>query len=381
MNLRGHMPALDGLRGLAILLVLAYHQCVMQPAGPVDDLFVRAVRFGWCGVDLFFVLSGFLITGILLDTKADRNYLKNFYARRVLRIFPLYYAVVFFCLVILPQFQHPKTENFGRIAGDEVWYWLYLSNFSIASAGAFRHGILDISWSLAIEEQFYLFWPLCVLVFSRRALRRICLAAILVAFVFRTSLLAAGCQPISVYVLTPSRIDALAVGAWIAVAARDLQGGIVRLGKVAKTSLVPLGAALVGLWAWRNGYRWDSPVTQSVGYSLLAILFGVQLTLCVTAAPGGYVNAAFNSSFMRMFGKYSYALYLFHLPIRAVIRDTILPPDRFPQLFGSSIPGQLLFFVLATSLTLGAALLSWHLYEEHFLRLKEYFQYDRIEAS
>ena len=117
--------------------------------------------------------SGLLITGILVDSKGGAGYFWNFYAHRTLRIFPLYYAVVFLSLVVIPNLPpglvpSGKLANFGRIDGDELWYWLYLSNFSIARAGEWRHGILGISWSLAIEEQFYLEWPLVVLRCSLR---------------------------------------------------------------------------------------------------------------------------------------------------------------------------------------------------------------------
>src|SRR5437870_557283 len=162
--------ALDGLRGIAILMVMLYHQTVMVGSTGIDRFVGFWTLSGWIGVDLFFVLSGFLITGILSDSKGATGYFRNFYARRVLRIFPLYYGVVAFSLLILPYIPHWKLENLARIKGDELWYWTYLSNFSIAAHAAFRHGILDVSWSLSIEEQFYLMWPLLVLLLSRRSL-------------------------------------------------------------------------------------------------------------------------------------------------------------------------------------------------------------------
>ena len=220
------IPALDGLRGVAILLVLFHHQTLLRLDGSgVDPWFGRLFHVGWCGVDLFFVLSGFLITGLLLDAKGGPHYFRNFYARRTLRIFPLYYAVVFFSLVILPNLPEgilpaQKAQSFGRIEGDEIWYWTYLSNYSIAAAGQWRHGILDVSWSLAIEEQFYLLWPLLVAKLGRGALWRLCAGLILLAPACRLALLAAGADELAPYVLTPARIDTLAIGASLALAIR-----------------------------------------------------------------------------------------------------------------------------------------------------------------
>jgi peptidoglycan/LPS O-acetylase OafA/YrhL len=373
--LPAHIPALDGLRGLAILLVMLYHQSIIRPAVLSDRIFARIFDFGWCGVDLFFVLSGFLITGILLDTKTSDGCLRCFYARRILRIFPLYYAVVFFSLVVLPYLSHPKVASFGRIAGDELWYWSYLSNLSIARAGAWRHGILDVSWSLAIEEQFYLVWPMLVLLLSSRALRWVCLGSIAVALSFRVSLLKWGADPISIYVLTPSRIDALAIGAWIAVSVREPAAGIARLRQIAAKLMLPLIVGVLVLAACNQNRRsQDAPLTQAVGFTMVALLAGAALVIVVAAKQGSLCHQVFNSRFMRTFGKYSYALYLFHLPLRALVRDTVLSADQFPQFMGSRIPGQLLFFVVSSTLTLGAAWLSWNLYEKHFLRLKRYFE-------
>src|SRR5262245_15687101 len=129
---REHLLALDGVRGLAILLVLVYHAMLLSEHNTTlafDAWFSRVANVGWCGVDLFFVLSGFLITGILLDTKGGPHYFRNFYARRTLRIFPPYYAVVFLALVVIPNLPEgvvpaKKLASFGRIDGDEHWYWL-----------------------------------------------------------------------------------------------------------------------------------------------------------------------------------------------------------------------------------------------------------------
>src|SRR5438105_167735 len=123
-----HLPTLDGLRGIAILMVLFFHMTLLPPATAPDRLLARLMANGWVGVDLFFVLSGFLITGILLDAKGEPHFFRNFYARRTLRIFPLYYGVIAIYLLILPALAPAFAARFGAVQGRPLFYWFYLSN-------------------------------------------------------------------------------------------------------------------------------------------------------------------------------------------------------------------------------------------------------------
>jgi peptidoglycan/LPS O-acetylase OafA/YrhL len=384
-DLAAHLPALDGIRGLAILAVMLYHMTVLTSRTPFDRAYLALLEWGGYGVDLFFVLSGFLITGILHDSKPlpsstlhppsspprPSRYFLNFYARRTLRIFPLYYAVVFFSLVLLPHIPNPKAARFGSIAGDELWYWTYLSNYLIAIRQAWRHGILDVSWSLAIEEQFYLLWPAVVYLCSRRTLTRVCVALIFTALATRTAMVLLHAHPIATIVLTPSKFDALAAGALIAITVRHT--GVLPWLPAARRTL-PLGAAAFLLLYSLGGWRWDSAPMLTLGYTALATTFGSLLLLSLPTSPLPHFPASLLSHpLLRMFGRYSYALYLFHLPLRALVRDTLYGPSQFPTLWGSQLPGQLLFYPLAISLTLVAALTSWYLLEKPFLSLKRYF--------
>jgi peptidoglycan/LPS O-acetylase OafA/YrhL len=374
-----HIPTLDGVRGLAILLVVLYHQLLLSPEKAllaVDRWFARIFDFGWCGVDLFFVLSGFLITGILLDSRERPRYFRNFYLRRTVRIFPLYYAVVFLSLVVIPNLPEGvvparKLEGFGRIEGDGLWYWLYLSNFAIARAGEWRHGILDISWSLAIEEQFYLIWPALVLWLGRRGIARLSVFLLVGALAVRFALVLADVNFIAVYVLTPARIDALAAGALVAALARG-PAGLLGLVPPARRILAA-SLLLLPVFVWRRAFvSPEDPWMYTLGFSLLLVLFAALLVLALASRPGSVLFRFFAHPAMRSLGKYSYAIYLFHLPLRALLRDTVYGPDRFLTLFGSQIPGQLLFHLAATLLTLAVAMASWHLFEKRFLKLKRY---------
>jgi peptidoglycan/LPS O-acetylase OafA/YrhL len=382
-----HFPALDGVRGLAIVLVMCLHLWTLRTPSTLNRVFFFATNLGWFGVDLFFVLSGYLITGILIDAKRADHYFRNFYVRRVLRIFPLYYVVLIASLYVLPHVLPPeKAARFGTIDGDAPYYWTYLSNFAMARVGVTRHGVLDVTWSLAIEEQFYLVWPALVFLCSRRALVRIAAGLAVTSLALRLGLhLFSSYNAYSIYVLTPCHLDSLVVGAILAVWARE-PGGLARFEKPARAAfLVTLPVVIVlpiaeEIFGPPNHIALGmSAIFNTVGFTLLAGLFGSLLILVVSARPGSTLHRFFTSSFLRTFGKYSYGIYLVHLPIRALIRDRIYGPEgpgprfHFLKILGADLPGQLIFYVVAGAAALGVAWLSYHLFEKQFLKLKKYF--------
>lgn len=378
-----HIPALDGIRGLAILLVILFHHTLMRQQTPFDRVYVNLARLGWSGVDLFFVLSGFLITGILYDSRGSAHYFRNFYVRRTLRIFPLYYAFLFFTLRISPQLW-PDTElaAMGRAAMEsrsEAWYWLYLSNILFALDEGFGHPNLAVTWSLAIEEQFYLVWPVVVALLGRRSLMRTCGALVVIAPALRTTMLMAGVDPTAPYVLPFCRLDALATGALVALALRDERDGA-RLVTWARYIAPAAAVAVLGIWYLEvplDNRNWTEPIMQGAGYTMLALLFGSLVALTVVARPGSGLSRLFSLPLLRTFGTYSYALYLFHVPVRRFVRDTYFPVAAFPTWLGSPLPGQLLFYVVATAPAFFLAWASWHLYEKQMLKLKRFFPCER----
>jgi peptidoglycan/LPS O-acetylase OafA/YrhL len=264
------IPALDGVRGTAILLVLFFHLNLLRSITTehaLDGFASRILTAGWCGVDLFFVLSGFLITRILYQAKESDRYFTNFDLRRTLRIFPLYYAVLALTFVIIPHLPSglippENLERWARIEANPLWYWFFLSNFSTAMAGNWGHGILDVTWSLAIEEQFYLLWPWVVYRFDRRRLLQVCGLVFVTALITRGVMTIAGMSPISVYVLTPARLDVLAAGAFVALIVAG-EGGVRSL-YPAKRIWVVTAAMWMGLMLWRGGSdNMDLPYRQS----------------------------------------------------------------------------------------------------------------------
>ena len=378
----GHLPALDGLRGLAILLVLLHHffHPFFSPHA-LDAWLIRITRGGWCGVDLFFVLSGFLITGILLDAKRKRHYFRNFYVRRVLRIFPLYFAVLALYFVVFPLLPDPKFGAY--VAGsvdDQAWFWTYMTNFRLAERLQWYPNVVpNVYWSLAVEEQFYLVWPFVVLVLRRAALARVCLLLLAGAFLLRVGMTLSGADPIATLVLTPARIDTLAAGAFLACLVRA-RGGLRAVRLPVRPLLAASGAGLAAIFLLDGGLRAAADVTRTIGFSLFAVFFASLLLSVLFAPEGSRRRRFFTQPALRTLGKYSYALYLLHGPIGSFLTDVVRPYE-FPRVFGSMLPGMAVYTAACLAVSLAAAILSWNLLERHFLRLKRFFREEAPAAA
>ena len=219
-RLTGRIPVLDGWRGFAILVVILHNGGFIAyeldgPSGLVVVLTNTVLASGWVGVQLFFVLSGFLITGILVDTAGAPRFFRSFYLRRTLRIFPVYYAFLAVYFLVVPLLPGGAPPGEGQLA-DQLWYWTYLSNW----LPLLEHpsGPLNHLWSLAVEEQFYLVWPLLVVVSGRR-FPWVVLFFVVAAPLSRLGMHRAGLEPEYLYHFTNARADALAIGALVALAA------------------------------------------------------------------------------------------------------------------------------------------------------------------
>ena len=383
----GHIPALDGLRGIAILLVLMNHYFQAFLPGTdnwLDRNLIRISGLGWTGVDLFFVLSGFLITGILLDARASGgSYFKAFYARRFLRIFPAYYLFLFVLFVILPNVGSLRDRaDLHAIVSDQVWYWTYTNNIHSSmnlnvQYGAFVNGHL---WSLAVEEQFYLVWPLVVLLAGARRLAPVCLVLIVSAFVVRVAIrdqwLPLFNNSIAAHAMTPARIDTLAIGALIAVMVRDERQFALLKRAVAPTAAVALaGIAVLMISFGAVTLPAFDFWTSTVGLSMLALLFGAIVAGTVLSQPSSILHAIGTQPVLTIFGKYSYAIYIVHYQLLELLRHRIFESGGLPLVLGMEWPARLFFTFIGASMSLAIAWLSWNLYEQHFLKLKRYFPY------
>ncbi|MDR3619930.1 MAG: acyltransferase [Paludisphaera borealis] len=359
---------LDGVRGLAILLVLIYHFTMgMTGQGLAARLFFKATSVGWCGVDLFFVLSGFLITGILCDAKGSPHRFRNFYARRALRIFPLYYGVLIGVFAGLPLIA-TTTGGFDGVEDAYIWLWSYGTNILVALRGEWFP--LSHFWTLAVEEHFYIFWPAVVFLCDRKTALWVCLGMTLLALVARVWLVSQGAV-LAAYCLTVCRMDALAMGGLVALAARGPRGlGV--LAPHARTTLLLGATALSALVGWRFGLAFHDPVIQTVGYLALAVCFAALLALVVAAPASSPLAIVCNLAPLRSLGRYSYGLYVYNSIFILLAEGSSLLP-RLVAWSGSMAVGRLLYVALAASSTLAVAWLSWHLLEKPFFKLKRHF--------
>ncbi|MGD0648643.1 MAG: acyltransferase [Acidobacteriaceae bacterium] len=368
-----HLPALDGVRGFAVLGVACSHLFPGTPHSSFQGFVHNAFAFGATGVDLFFVLSGFLITGILYDSLPDPGFFRKFYARRVLRIFPLYYGVLAVFAVAALIFGLNFHHQLLSLA-------LYLQNTNLI-AQPIRDYLgptylpLPHFWSLAIEEQFYLVWPVTVfLLRTRQRLLVFCAAALLFCPFLRAFLLLHGVNYNIVNSNTLCRSDSLLAGAALALLFRSrLHDRVLRA-----AAWIFLAGAVSGVLLFHassHGPFFNTPT----GYLIFLAFYFSSIALASVGVIALSLRSPLVSRLctrhpMRWLGKYSYGIYVLHLILFFYLDDplrhffsTHLTPDKGADIL---ITGVLIFL-----LSLIAAYLSYHLYEKHFLRLKRYFDY------
>lgn len=398
LHIRGHVPSLDGLRGLAILLVLFHHLWPWEWSTAVTTGISKASQISWFGVDLFFVLSGFLITGILLDSRGRTGYLKNFIARRTLRIFPAYFLFLGICFLALPVLlgllglHDPVSDTSKR---DAWWYVLYASNYLwMRSDPAIMESIgmgpaleiqptveyLGLTWSLAVEEQFYLIWPLVVLVFGSRLNRPILAVATLSILLRLLLLLTVQNWAAGAYMSSLCRADSLVIGAGMAYYVRSPGFRAETWSRFASAGLYVFLPLSVLYQAFIRGP--GDPLFTVIGYSVTALGFAGLLATAVQRRSSR-LRPIMESPVLAWLGRYSYGIYLFHMLVWYVSHRVLnaelapdgspLDPDAFSPLLGSTLVDAPARMIMVVSVTAVLAWLSFHLYEKRFLRLKKYF--------
>ena len=349
MKLPKHIPQLDVLRGVAVLVVMLYHITDLVPRLHLKPIF----GFGYAGVDLFFVLSGFLITGILVKSKDSKRYFTNFYARRALRIWPLYYLLLFFTFILLPIVHPSLKASIFKLCQPWQAFPLFLQNLTLKRQA---FDTLRVTWSLAIEEQFYLVWPVIVWLAPRRMLKPLALSGLFLSMALRWSVLVGLIAPLTIYMNTLTRLDGLSLGAFLALWVPEANDRVVRVAglvvmMLALPAAIAVGRTQPGHWAF---------------FSLVAAAFAGALCLAITT------KALSKLAFLRYTGKISYALYLVHVPVFTFAGAYGLGKILFPH---SPIAAEIGLFLISIALCYGLAAASWHFLESRLLKLKSRFEY------
>ena len=347
------VAALDGIRGLAALMVMLLHG---WQAGVFDNLSAvsrlsRIALFGQTGVDLFFVLSGFLITRILISTRDDPGFFRNFYARRALRIFPLYFLFLSLYYCVLPLLQRAPIAPLKY----SWWYWVYLQNVPPTFRTLYALGP-EHFWSLAVEEHFYLLWPLLVLLVPVRRLAWfsavLAIGAALCRWVFLYQL------HLRVFYLTPCRMDALALGTLLACL--EVSGKLLRLRTLFAGILIFCLPVLAVIFMKHSGEGKDW--VQLSKFTLVAVMYFSVLGLVICYQQSKWVERAFANGPIRLTGKISYGLYVYHPLCYAVVARWVPVATH-----------GLLALAAGVAATFVVSWLSFTFFESPFLRLKQFF--------
>lgn len=347
-----YLKELDGIRAIAALMVLFFHFFITATDGSAVVHFISKVAvFGQTGVSLFFVLSGFLITRILLSTRASANFFSAFYLRRLLRIFPLYYFYLVLFYFVVPFLTQTDFISWGQ----QFWYWFYLQGFPMTFHWA--HAGPDHFWSLGVEEHFYLFWPLLIYFIQPRYLLSVILLLIVLAFCLRIIFVQ---QSFETFYFTFTRMDELAMGALVAVLETRNK---LKAAYFKRYVLLFVLSALLLLVLWvltnKSGNAW----LQVAKYNFISLLYFFLLCVVLTAATGSYLSVFLRTSLLNYLGRISYGLYVYH-------------PMVF-LLFKQYIPVQNVFFVASGSfvVTVIIASMSFYWFENRFLYFKRFFTY------
>ncbi len=375
-NSESRIPALDGVRGLAILLVLVWHYFVIDTRPEPGTLlaFIKSsLSLTFAGVDLFFVLSGFLIGGILLRNRTAENYFSVFYTRRFARLMPIYLIVLASYFIAAPWLRAGNTEA-GKWLADgtngalPLWsYLLYLQNMSMAYANTSGGHWISVTWSLAVEEQFYLLAPLLIWLLPPRHLKPVLIALIVSALLLRVIVTIASGHGQLAYVLLPCRWDELCMG--MLVAAHVHAGGAAwfraNQDRIKRTLGIGLLALAVMILEGQNG-----PFLPKlwIGLTIIGVV-STSILLCALYVEHPLSRAVFCNPVLAYLGRVSYGVYLLHQPVRGVIAHLLERPP-FPDSwldFGISFA--------ALAITLGLAELSWRYMEKPILDLGHRLSY------
>jgi peptidoglycan/LPS O-acetylase OafA/YrhL len=361
--LSGWLPPLDGIRGLAVVMVIMFHGSVgLARHNLLERALYSVFGLGWTGVDLFFVLSGFLITGILMNSREAENYFSSFYMRRILRIFPVYYlslAVVFVLLPLIAPNDMPPIASGLERAG----YLFYAQNWIHRTAFA----LTGHYWSLAVEEQFYLIWPLIIASFAPKRILQIIIGACAFSILLRFALIAQKADLQTIIWNTFARMDSLLIGAACSIALQS-RPVVERLRRYTWWLWCMPVITLGGLRLISGPFDQTVPLVQGIGFTIIALSYaGFIVAAVLTMGSRSMIQQFLTSRFMRGLGKYSYAAYIWHVAVGRFTWwcELTLLHRGLPPLV--NIP-------LVLLITLAVSMCTYALVERPILTFKRYFE-------
>lgn len=356
-----YYPALDGLRGIAILSVILFH----------NFEYTNAFSFGWLGVDLFFVISGFLITTILLQTVNNQYYFRNFYIKRILRIFPLFYVSLILILYLLPLLWSEYSDKIFYYKHYQLWFWTFLQNWLLGLnfPNENTSPLIQHFWSLAVEEQFYLIWPL--LIFWIKNPKTLCLLIIILLLgvnILRASLLLLHLNSIPFGTIFPfTRIDGICTGSLLALIL------YLKL-KVKIKHFIIIGSIILSLnflfYILYARYMLSLIYFSCIGYTSFSLLFSIIIYLLLNK-NSYFINIVLENRMIKLIGKVSFGLYIIHYPVYILMGYRLQEwarPSGMPNHLIQAITS-----VITTIIGIILSIFSYYCFEIHFLRLKKKF--------
>lgn len=362
---------LNGLRCIAMLIVIVFH-CFMvtltvQQGSALSHFKFVAGRLTWNGVDLFFVLSGFLMGGILLDSRHNSYYFLRFYARRFFRIFPAYALIIFCSFLLIGAFHEQATDKYSWLVSQSLplnAYVLFVQNFWMSARNTLGPAPLAMTWSLAVQEQFYLTLPFLIRFLSRRQLVIVLIAGVALAPVLRLLIYNFWPNHIAAcYVLMPCRADSLLLGVCAALAVRDERCQIfLAAHRRLLGLLIFVLAGGMGIILRYSQHIWSYRML-SIGWTWIALFFFCVLLYALTNQDS-LLSKSLRSQLLARISILSYGAFLFHLLALGVVFS----------IFRSSPPvianlGDLALTILGVILAFSISHLTWNYLEKPFIQL------------
>lgn len=356
--MKGHIPQLDGIRGLAILLVISFHYWGN----------IAVFSFGWCGVDLFFVLSGYLITSRLIALQQQKNSLKKFYINRALRILPLYYLTLLIFYVgfnLLVKKQNFFLFNFYN--HNWLSFGLFCQNWSLIFYHGVKENFLDHFWSLAVEEQFYILWPFFLYTFWNKKYFYKLVFVIIILIIITRSLIYIKYPEWSDYrhyfYNTFCRMDAFLIGGCLFLLQKENKAK-----QYTRYCFAAVIILILGIYFTGNAGGIANPFISTAGFTLIAIMFA-GLIYAASSNSLKLISIIFNYRWLKFIGKISYGLYIFHWIVLRILELKMEQELVRYFHFNSAIAHAMSLFV-CLAISYFISVISYFYFELYFLKRK-----------